>query len=79
MKTIEEQLQDVEQRLKHEQSRRMFERYQTVKLHLLGESNEDIAISIGRKESTVSTYLRLYRKSGHNSKSFSKPQWMTGK
>jgi transposase len=64
MKTIEEQLQDVEQRLKHEQSRRMFERYQTVKLHLLGKTNEDIAVSIGRKESTINTYLRLYRKGG---------------
>jgi transposase len=64
MKTIEAQLKDVEQRLKHEQNRRMFERYQTVKLHLLGKSHEDIAISIGRKESTVNTYLRLYRLSG---------------
>lgn len=64
MKTIEEQLQDVEQRLKHEQSRRMFERYQTVKLDLLGKSHEDIAISIGRKESTVKAYLRLYRING---------------
>jgi transposase len=64
MKTKEEQLHDVEQRLKHEKSRRMFERYQTIKLHLLGKANTDIALSIGRKESTVNTYLRLYRKNG---------------
>jgi transposase len=42
----------------------MFERYQTVRLHLLGKDNAEIAISIGRKESTVNTYLRQYRKQG---------------
>ncbi|MGG2199582.1 IS630 family transposase [Paenibacillus validus] len=64
MQTLEEQLYEVEQRLKHEKSRRMFERYQTVKLHLIGKNNADIAVSIGRKESTVDTYLRLYRNKG---------------
>ncbi|WP_255407526.1 MULTISPECIES: IS630 family transposase [unclassified Cohnella] len=64
MKTIDEQLKDVEQRLKHEKSRRMFERYQTVRLHLLGHDNAAIAVSIGRKESTVDTYLRQYRRQG---------------
>jgi len=64
MKTVDEQLQDVEQRLKHEKSRRMFERYQTVRLHLLGHDNAAIAVSIGRKESTVDMYLRQYRKQG---------------
>lgn len=64
MKTVVEKLIDVEQRLKHEQSRRMFERYQTVRLHLLGQDNAQIAVNIGRKESTVDTYLRHYLKSG---------------
>ncbi|WP_337101473.1 terminase gpP N-terminus-related DNA-binding protein [Paenibacillus sp. YIM B09110] len=64
MKTVDEQLQDVEQRLKHEKSRRMFERYQTVRLHLLGHDNAAIAVSIGREESIVDTYLRRYRKLG---------------
>jgi transposase len=64
MKTRIEQLQEVEQRLKHEKSRRMFERYQTVRLHLLGKDYAEIAISIGRKESTVNTYIRTYRKNG---------------
>jgi hypothetical protein len=31
------ELQEVEQRLKHEKSQRMFERYQTMRLHLLGK------------------------------------------
>jgi transposase len=64
MKSNEEQLYEVEQRLKHEKSRRMFERYQTVRLHLFGQSDEDIAVAIGRKESTVSSFLRKYRKHG---------------
>jgi transposase len=64
MKTTSEQLQKVEERLKHEKNRRMFERYQTVRLHLLGKDNAEIAIIIGRKESTVNTYLRKYRKNG---------------
>jgi transposase len=64
MKPIEEQLLEVELRLKCEKSRRMFERYQTVRLHLLGKSNEDVAVAIGRKESTVASYLRKYRKHG---------------
>jgi transposase len=42
-----EKLQEVEKRLKHEKSRRMYERYQTVRLHLLGKDNAEIAISIG--------------------------------
>ncbi|WP_342556551.1 IS630 family transposase [Paenibacillus sp. FSL H8-0548] len=60
VKTVEEQLIEVEQRLKHEQSRRMFERYQTVRLHLLGQDHAQIAVNIGRKESTVDTYIRHY-------------------
>lgn len=64
MNSIEEQLLEVELRLKHEKSRRMFERFQTVRLHLLGKSNEDIAEAIGRKVSTVASYLRKYRKHG---------------
>lgn len=64
MRSIEEQLHEVDLRLKHEKSRRMFERFQTVRLHLLGKSNEDIAEAIGRKVSTVASYLRKYRKHG---------------
>jgi transposase len=58
------ELQEVEKRLKHEKSRRMFERYQTVRLHLLGKDIAQIAMSIGRKESTVITYIRKYRRNG---------------
>jgi transposase len=64
MKSIMEQLQDVDQRLKHEKSRRMFERYQTVRLHLLGKDHAEIAVSIGRKESTVKAFIKKYHKNG---------------
>jgi transposase len=64
MEGMNEKLQEVETRLKHEKSRRMFERFQTIRLHLLGIGNAQIAISIGRKESTVDTYIRKYRKHG---------------
>jgi transposase len=58
------ELQEVEKRLKLEKSRRMFERYQTVRLYLLGHDNQQIAAIIGRSERTVRTYLQGYKKSG---------------
>jgi transposase len=61
---ITEALQEVEQRLKHEKGRRMFERYQTVRLHLLGDAPEQIATAIGKSEFTVKEYIRAYRKLG---------------
>lgn len=64
MDSIEQTLQEVERRLKHEQGRRMFERYQTVRLHLLGNESKQIAMFIGKAESTVIAYLRTYRKHG---------------
>lgn len=36
MKTNTEELQEVENRLKHEKNRRMYERYQTIRLYLMG-------------------------------------------
>lgn len=59
-----EALQEVEQRIKQEQGRRMFERYQTIRLHLLGHDYNQIATSIGRSEYTIKEYIRTYRKQG---------------
>lgn len=53
-----------EQHLKHEKSRRMFERYQTIRLYLLGHDYSQIATSIGTSECTVKEYVRTYRKHG---------------
>ena len=36
MKSNREELQEVEKRLKHEKERRMFERYQTIRLYMMG-------------------------------------------
>jgi transposase len=58
------ELQEVENQLKLEKSRRMFERYLTVRLYLLGHDNQQIAAIIGRSERTVRTYLQCYKKSG---------------
>jgi transposase len=58
------QLQEVEKRIKHEKDRRMFERYQTVRLHLLGHDKHQIAKIIGRSERMVRTYLHLYQEGG---------------
>lgn len=58
------ELQEVEIRLKQEKNRRMFERYQTVRLHLLGQNNQHIASIIGRSDRTVRTYLQHYNTSG---------------
>jgi transposase len=55
---------EVEKRLKQEKDRRMFERYQAIRLHLLGHDNQQTATIIGRSERTVRTYLKLYQKSG---------------
>jgi transposase len=63
MEAIKE-LQEVEKRLKQEKNRRMFERYQTVRLHLLGHDKQRIATIIGRSERTVRTYLEHYQESG---------------
>lgn len=57
-------LQEVEQRLKQEKSRRMFERYQTIRLYLQGHDFNQIATSVGRSEYTVKEYIRTFRKHG---------------
>jgi transposase len=57
-------LQEVEQRLKREKGRRMFERYQSVRLYLLGNEFKQIATAIGKSEYTVKAYIRTYRKLG---------------
>lgn len=64
MESITEALQEVEQRLKREMGRRMYERYQTVRLYLLGNDYKQIATAVGRSEYTVKDYIRIYRKHG---------------
>ena len=42
MKSNREELQEVEKRLKHEKERRMFERYQTIRLYMMGHTVKQI-------------------------------------
>jgi transposase len=58
------ELQEIDKQLKQEKDRRMFERYQTVRLHLLGHKQLQIAAIIGRTERTVRTYLQHYQQAG---------------
>lgn len=58
------ELQEVENRLKHEKDRRMYERYQTIRLHLLGHDKDQIAAILGRSERTIRTYLKQYSVTG---------------
>src|SRR4051794_16176272 len=64
MKSKLEESQEVEKRLKHEKNRRIYERYQTVRLHLMGNSVNQIATILNRSEKTIGTYLRSYKKHG---------------
>ncbi|WP_257985127.1 IS630 family transposase [Bacillus sp. T33-2] len=64
MKSTNDELQEVEIRIKTEKSRRMYERYQAIRLHLMGNTPKQIAAILKRTDKTVSTYLRSYREHG---------------
>ncbi|WP_260472078.1 IS630 family transposase [Bacillus canaveralius] len=64
MKSIVDEIQEVESRLKTEKSRRMFERYQTIRLHLMGKSVQEIAAILKRTSKTIGTYIRSYQEHG---------------
>ncbi|WP_445667361.1 IS630 family transposase [Paenibacillus sp. FSL H8-0034] len=55
---------EIESLMKKEKDRRMFERYQTIYLHLKGKNTLEISEIIGRTERTVYKYLRAYREAG---------------
>lgn len=64
MKSTNDELQAVEQRLKSEQSRRMYERYQAIRLHLMGNAICQIASILKRTDKTIKTYIRSYQELG---------------
>ncbi|PYE56908.1 putative transposase, partial [Aneurinibacillus soli] len=57
-------IQEARKAMNTTKDKRMFERYQTVYLHLCGKKNKDIAQLLGRTPQTICTYLKLYRKNG---------------
>jgi transposase len=57
--------QELEERMKHEKNRRMYERYQTIYLHAVKQmSLKEIAGIIRRNPVTVNTYIQSYQEKG---------------
>lgn len=61
---VEQRLQEVENAIKQEKDRRLYERYQAVSLHLKGYTNKDIAEILCRTNVTIGTYVKRYKKLG---------------
>jgi transposase len=64
LETSTVELQEVEKRLKTEKKRRMYERYQTIRLYLMGTDRKQIALIMGRSERTIITYIGCYQEHG---------------
>lgn len=64
MNTEIQPLQEIKKLMKQENSRRMFERYQSIFLYLQGKSSKEIASIIGRTAETINGYIQAYKKSG---------------
>jgi transposase len=64
MKSNIEELQEVENKLKHEKKRRMYERYQTIRLYLMGNSIKQITTILNRSDKTTRTYINSYKEYG---------------
>lgn len=60
METRTTELEELEKRIKQEKSRRMFERYLTIRLHLQGTEHTQIAEIVGRHVGTINSYIRAY-------------------
>lgn len=66
METKALELQAVEERMKQAKDRRMFERYQTIRLYLNGQSVSQIAFILGRTSKTIKAYIDAYNEQGLN-------------
>ncbi len=62
MKSNLDELQEIENKLKHEKNRRMYERYQAVRLRLMGNTIHQISTILKRSDKTIGTYIRSYKK-----------------
>jgi transposase len=60
------ELQEIENGLKSVKDRRMYERYQTIRLHLMGYSIHQITVILGRTDKTIKSYIRSYQEQGIN-------------
>jgi transposase len=57
-------IQEVKAAMKNTKDKRMFERYQSILLHLKGMTYEQIAGIVGRSIVTINSYVKVYREKG---------------
>jgi len=67
MKSLDTQLIELNNAMKNCKNRRMYERYQTIKLHLEGYDIPQISKITGRCLKTVYNYLNAYKTGGFDS------------
>ncbi|WP_192797244.1 IS630 family transposase [Bacillus cereus] len=61
---LKTRIYEVEKLMKTEKNRRLYERYQTIMLHLKGYTNVKIAEVIGRSNLTIGNYVKRYQELG---------------
>ncbi len=61
---LDARINELEQCMKNEKNRRLYERYQAIMLHLKGYTNIKIAEIIGRSNLTIGTYVKRYQETG---------------
>jgi transposase len=70
MKTVFQQdnknpeIQILKMAMKATKDKRMFERYQTILLHLHGATYDEISVIVGRSAVTIGSYVKAYRAKG---------------
>ncbi len=66
MKSNPSELEAIEEKLKEEQDRRMYERYQTIRLYMKGYPVSEITEITNCSEKTIRTYIKCYKDHGLN-------------
>ncbi|WCF07254.1 helix-turn-helix domain-containing protein [Paenibacillus thiaminolyticus] len=66
MENTKTALKAVAERIKQTKDRRMYERYQTIRLHLMGNTTSQIALILGRTSKTIKAYIDAYNELGLN-------------
>lgn len=59
-----QRIEELQEAMKRERDRRLFERYQAILLYLKGYPMKEIAQIIGRSRETVSSYVKTYEEGG---------------
>lgn len=64
VENCDSRIQEVKEAMKKTQSKRMYQRYHVVYLHLQGKMNKDIASTVGLCEHTIGNYVNAYKANG---------------